>query len=115
MLTLRLYMLQRITALLMAPLVLGHIGVMIYAVQGGLSAAEILGRTQGSVFWFSFYGLFVLAVSVHAAIGLRTILHEATGLSGRLLMFFTWGTALGLSVLGMRAILAVTFLTRGIS
>ena len=115
MLTLRLYMLQRITALLMAPLVLGHIGVMIYAVQGGLSAAEILGRTQGSVFWFSFYGLFVLAVSVHAAIGLRTILHEVTGLSGRLLMFFTWGTALGLSVLGMRAILAVTFLTRGVS
>ena len=115
MLTLRLYMLQRITALLMAPLVLGHIGVMIYAVQGGLSAAEILGRTQGSVFWFSFYGLFVLAVSVHAAIGLRTIFHEVTGLSGRLLMLFTWGTALGLSVLGMRAILAVTFLTRGVS
>ena len=45
----------------------------------------------------------------------RTILHEVTGLSGRLLMFFTWGTALGLSVLGMRAILAVTFLTRGVS
>ncbi|NCF47144.1 MAG: succinate dehydrogenase, partial [Alphaproteobacteria bacterium] len=56
MLTVRLYMLQRVTALLMAPLVVGHIGVMIYAVQGGLSAAEILGRTQGSVFWFSFYG-----------------------------------------------------------
>ncbi len=115
MLTVRLYMLQRVTALLMAPLVLGHIGVMIYAVQGGLSAAEILGRTQGSVFWFSFYGLFVLAVSVHAALGLRTILHEVTGLSGRLLMFFTWGTALSLCVLGMRAILAVTFLVRGVS
>ena len=47
---LRLYMLQRITALLMAPLVLGHLAVMIYAIQGGLSAAEILGRTQGSLF-----------------------------------------------------------------
>ena len=114
MLTVRLYMLQRVTALLMAPLVLGHIGVMIYAVQCGLSAAEILARTQGSVFWFSFYGLFVLAVSVNAAIGLRTILNEVTGLSGRLLMFFTWGAALGLCGLGMRAILAVTFLVRGV-
>ena len=115
MLTARLYMLQRVTALLMAPLVLGPIGVMIYAVQGGLSAAEILGRTQGSVFWFSFYGLFVLAVSVHAAIALRSILHEFTGLSGRLLMFFTWGIGLGLCVLWMRSILAVTFLVRGLS
>ena len=57
MLTLRLYMLQRITALLMAPLVLGHLAMMIYAVQGGLSAAEILGRTQGSILWFLFYGI----------------------------------------------------------
>ena len=47
MLELRLYMAQRITALIMAPLVIGHIAVMIYAVQGGLSAGEILGRTQG--------------------------------------------------------------------
>ena len=43
MLELRLYMAQRITALIMAPLVIGHIAVMIYAVQGGLSAGEILG------------------------------------------------------------------------
>ncbi|MEX0309596.1 MAG: succinate dehydrogenase, partial [Tateyamaria sp.] len=31
MLTLKLYMAQRLTALLMAPLVLGHLAVMIYA------------------------------------------------------------------------------------
>ena len=49
MLNLRLYMFQRMTALLMAPLVVGHLAVMIYAVQGGLSASEILGRTQGSL------------------------------------------------------------------
>ena len=49
MLDIRLYMLQRITALIMAPLTLGHIAVMIYAVQGGLSADEILARTQGSI------------------------------------------------------------------
>jgi fumarate reductase subunit C len=33
MIEFRLYMLQRLSALLMAPLVLGHIAVMIYAVQ----------------------------------------------------------------------------------
>ncbi len=66
MLDMRLYMAQRITALLMAPLVLGHLAVMIYAVQGGLSAAEILGSTQGSILWFLFYGTFVVAVAIHA-------------------------------------------------
>ena len=45
----RLYLLQRLSALIMAPLVIGHIAVMIYAIQGGLTAAEILGRTQGSL------------------------------------------------------------------
>ena len=48
MISARLYILQRATALIMAPLVIGHIAVMIYAVQTGLSAAEILSRTQGS-------------------------------------------------------------------
>ena len=85
MLSLHLYMAQRITALLMAPLVVGHLAVMIYAIQGGLDSAEILGRTQGSVLWFLFYGTFVVAVSIHGAIGLRTIAHEWGGLKGCLL------------------------------
>ena len=85
MLTLRLYMLQRITALLMAPLVLGHLAVMIYAIQGGLSAAEILSRTQGSFAWFAYYGLFVVAVSIHGAIGLRSIAFEWGRVSGKIL------------------------------
>ncbi|MDW3225395.1 MAG: succinate dehydrogenase [Paracoccaceae bacterium] len=109
MLDLRLYMLQRITALIMAPLTLGHIAVMIYAVQGGLSAEEILGRTQGSVFWFLFYGSFVVAVSVHAAIGLRVIFHETFGLRGRSLNLFMWGTGLVLLCMGLQALIAVTW------
>ena len=109
MLNLRLYMLQRITALLMAPLVLGHLAVMIYAIQGGLSAAEILGRTQGSVLWFAFYGTFVIAVSVHGAIGLRAVAHEWGGMKGRALELFMWMTGLGLLGLGARAVWAVTF------
>ena len=62
MLGLRLYMAQRLSAMVMIQLTLGHIAVMIYAVQGGLSAAEILGRTKGSLVWFAYYGLFVIAV-----------------------------------------------------
>ena len=108
MLGLRLYMLQRLSALVMAPLTLGHIAVMIYAVQGGLSAEEILGRTQGSVFWFLFYGTFVLAVSLHAAIGLRVILHELTGLRGGGLSLAMWAIGLVLLAMGLRAVFAVT-------
>ena len=110
MLNLRLYMFQRITALLMAPLVLGHLAVMIYAIQGGLSAAEILGRTQGSVLWFLFYGTFVVAVSIHGAIGLRAVAHEWGGLKGTALEVFMWATGLGLFAMGARAVLAVTAL-----
>ena len=109
MMTLRLYVLQRITALAMAPLVLGHLAVMIYAIQGGLSADEILGRTQGSVVWFLFYGLFVVAVSVHGAIGLRAIACEWVGIKGAALEAFMWFVGLGLFALGARAVWAVTF------
>ena len=106
---LRLYMAQRITALIMAPLVIGHIAVMIYAVQGGISAAEILSRTQGSLGWAAFYGLFVLAVSIHAAIGLRNVAEEWLGLGGAVLTSFAWATCIGLTWLGGSAVWAVTF------
>ncbi len=109
MLNLKLYMLQRISALVMLPLVLGHIAVMIYAAQGGLSAAEILGRTQGSLFWFLFYGTFVIAVSIHAAIGLRVILYEWMGIKDFKLEILSWGICLALFLLGARAVLAVTW------
>ena len=108
MLDFRLYMAQRLSALIMAPLVIGHLAVMIYAVQGGLSAGEILGRTQGSLFWALFYGGFVIAVSVHAAIGLRTIISEWTALRGRALNGMAPATFITLLAMGGRAVLAVT-------
>jgi len=109
MLNLPLYMAQRITALLMAPLVVGHLAVMIYAIQGGLDSAEILGRTQGSLVWFLFYGTFVIAVSIHGAIGLRSVAHEWGGLKGILLELFMWLVGLALFLLGARAVWAVTY------
>ena len=103
-----LYMAQRLSALVMAPFVIVHIGVMIYAIQGGLSAAEILGRTQGSAFWFAFYGLFGVAVSIHATIGLRTILGEWAGLRGGARDAVSAVIGLGLLALGAQAVWAVT-------
>ncbi len=108
MLDVRLYLLQRLSALVMAPLVIGHIAVMIVAVQGGLTTAEILSRTQGSVWWMLFYGLFVVAVSVHAAIGLRVVAYEWLGLKQKLSAVFSIIVFIGLLFLGIRAVLAVT-------
>ena len=104
---LRLYLVQRISAMVMAPLVIGHIAVMIVAIQGGLSAEEILGRTQGSVFWALFYGTFVLAVSMHAAIGLRTIVQEWLGITGAALNAVAWVVFGGLLIMGLYAVAAV--------
>ena len=105
--TVWLYIAQRASAMVMAPLVIGHLAVMIIAVQNGLSAEEILNRTKGSAFWGAFYSLFVVAVAVHAAIGLRTIAAEWAGGHGKLLDGAAIVVALGLLYLGGRAVIAV--------
>ncbi|MEM9603980.1 MAG: succinate dehydrogenase [Pseudomonadota bacterium] len=110
MLDARLYLAQRLSAVVMVPLVIGHLAVMVYAVHGGLTAAEILERTRGSVFWLGFYGTFVLAAGVHAAIGLRSVAREWLGLTGTGLAALTWLSGLLLVFLGARAVMAVTAL-----
>ncbi len=107
MLDLRLYLLQRLSAMVMAPLVLGHIGMMIYAAQGGLTASEILARTQGNQWWALFYGVFVLAAAIHATIGLRVVLHEYLKPPPRLLNSVALALFVCLVALGARAIMAV--------
>ena len=107
MLEVRLYLAQRVSAAIMAPLVLIHLGVMIYAIQGGIDAAEILQRTRGSLLWGANYGLFVIAVSVHAAIGLRNILREWLSLRGVGLSVISWIFFAGLLTAGLRAVAAV--------
>ena len=104
---LRLYLAQRISAALLAPLVLLHLGVMIYAIQGGLSAEEILARTRGSLLWGGIYGLFVIAVAVHAATGMRNILCEWARLRGTALTLICWIVFFGLLMTGWRAVYAV--------
>jgi fumarate reductase subunit C len=101
------YLLQRGTAMLMVPLIITHLAVIIMAVQGGLSADEILARTHGNMVWAGFYGVFVFAASIHAGIGVQTIVREWTPLGrlaaaniGHTLITILW-------VLGARAVYAV--------
>ena len=103
----RLFLLQRLSALVLAPLVLIHLGLILYAVGDGLSAAEILGRTRGSLWWGLFYGLFVVAAAVHGPIGLRTAVSEMTPWRGRALDLAMVGFGLALLLLGLRAVAAV--------
>ena len=103
----RLYILQRATAAIMVPLVVAHILVIFFATRRGLSAADILGRTRGSVGWGAFYALFVLAAATHAAIGVRGVASEWTGLRGHRLDILMWGVGLLLAALGLRAVIAV--------
>jgi fumarate reductase subunit C len=103
----RLYVWQRATAAVMVPLVLLHIAVIFYATRKGMTAADILSRTQGSIVWATYYGLFVAAASIHASIGVRNVLSEWSPLTDRRagLLAVTFG--LLLAVLGARAVFAV--------
>lgn len=101
------WMLQRVSAIPLALCVIVHLGMIVYAVRGGLSAAEILARTGGSVGFAVFYGVFVAAVAVHAPLGLRAILAEWAGLRGRGADLLVLAFAATLAVLGGRAVWAV--------
>ena len=78
----RLWVTQRATAAILAACVVVHLVTIIYAVRLGLSAADVLGRTRGSVAWGTFYAVFVLAAAAHGAIGLRTVASEWLGFRG---------------------------------
>jgi fumarate reductase subunit C len=71
-----LWLLQRASAMVLAVCVVVHLATIIYAVQGGLTAAEILARTRGNAGWFAFYSVFVAAVTLHVPIGLRSVFSE---------------------------------------
>ena len=103
----RLYVWQRLTAALMVPLVLAHVAVIFYASRKGMTAADILARTRSSIAWVSFYGAFVVAAAIHAAIGVRNVLTEWSPLKQRSADIFASGFGLLLLLLGVRAVAAV--------
>ena len=103
----RLYLWQRLTATIMLPLLLIHLVVIFYAMRKGFTAADILGRTRGSIAWAVFYATFVAAAAVHAPIGLRTVLIEWTPLRVRACDLAAIAFGVLLAALGFRAVAAV--------
>ena len=102
-----LFVLQRLSAMILAPLVFLHLATMVYAIQDGLTASEILSRTKGNLFWGIMYGLFIIAATIHASIGLRTIIGEMTPFRGTSRDIFTFIFASLVLALGFRAMKAV--------
>lgn len=98
---------QRISAMVLALCVLVHLAVMVYAVRGGLSAAEILGRTQGNWGVAAFYTVFVVACAVHVPVGLANIACEWWGMKEHAAQWLSKAFALWLLVMGLRAVYAV--------
>ncbi len=102
-----LFLVQRLSAAVLALAVAVHLATILYAVRGGLTAGEILARTHGSLAFFAFYCIFVAAVAVHVPIGLRNVIREWTPWRGRTLDAALVAFAAMLLALGVRAVFAV--------
>jgi fumarate reductase subunit C len=102
----RLWYAQRISAMVLGLCVAIHLFIMFYAIRGGLTAGEILGRTQGNWLFAIFYEVFVLACFVHAPIGLANILRENFPRSSGLIVL-PWVLAALILVLGNAAVIGV--------
>lgn len=98
---------QRISAMVLALCVLVHLAVMIYAVRGGLSGAEILARTHGNYAFGLFYAVFVLACTVHVPIGFARICEEWFGLGVKGAWMLAKLLGLLILVMGLRAVYGV--------
>lgn len=102
-----LFIAQRASAAVLAFAVTVHLATILYAVRGGLTAGEVLARTRDNHWFFAFYVLFVLAVAVHAPIGLRNVLREWTPFHRRSIDVALALLAFVLLALGFRAAVAV--------
>ena len=103
----RLWYWQRISAMVLAVCVVVHLVVIVYASRNGLTAAQILGRTRGSVPFAAFYVIFVLACAVHVPIGLKAIAVEWLRWRGRSVSVAAMIVFIAILVTGLRAVYAV--------
>jgi fumarate reductase subunit C len=98
---------QRLSAMVLAVCVVIHLGMIVYASRGGLTAAEILARTRASAPFAAFYSVFVLACAVHVPIGLKAIAVEWLGWREDNASIATVIIALIVLAMGLRAVYAV--------
>jgi len=104
----RLWYLQRLSAMVLAVCVVIHLLVILWAVRGGLTGAEVLARTQGNWGFAAFYAIFVLACAVHVPVGLARIAEEWGGWSATSALRAAGAVAVLIAVLGLRAVYAVS-------
>jgi fumarate reductase subunit C len=102
-----LFVVQRVSAMVLGLAVAVHLATILYAIRGGLTAGEILARTHHNLGFALFYALFVVAVAMHAPIGLRNVVREWTPWRGRTLDAALALFSVALLVLGLRAVIAV--------
>jgi fumarate reductase subunit C len=102
-----LFLAQRASAAVLAFAVTVHLATIVYAVRGGLTAGEILARTQRNGWFLTLYAVFVLAVAIHAPIGLRNIAREWTAWRSRSLDLVLALFALLLAAFGLTAAFAL--------
>jgi len=95
---------QRVSAMVLALCVVVHLAGIVYAVRGGLTAAEILGRTRGNWGFGAFYAVFVVACAIHAPIGVANIVAETTGGRGSAPQIVASVLALAILAMGLRAV-----------
>jgi len=95
---------QRISAMVLALCVVVHLAGIVYAVRGGLTAAEIVGRTRGNWGFGAFYALFVIACAIHAPIGVANIVAETTGGRGSASVIVASVLAIAILGMGLRAV-----------
>ena len=103
----RLYVLQRLTALIMAPMIIAHLVTILYATRAGLTAEAILARVHSAPWIPLFYALFVVTVSIHAPLGLRKIFIEWCGVSDKAANRLAVAIFTLFLVMGLRGVWAV--------
>jgi len=104
----KLWYLQRASAVVLAVCVVVHLATIVYAVRGGLRAAEILARTHGNAGFALFYSVFVVACAVHVPIGVARITEEWLRMSSAGALAIGVALALVIVGAGFVAIYAVT-------
>jgi len=102
-----LFVLQRASAAVLALCVLVHLATILYAVRHGLSAQAIVARVHASAVWPAFYALFVVAVAVHAPIGLRAVVGEWLRMRGPLVDALLALAAAGLLIGGLYTVFSL--------
>ena len=103
------FVLQRASAAVLALCVVVHLATIVYAVRHGLSAESIVGRVRASAAWPAFYAVFVVAVAIHAPLGLRAVFDEWLAFRGVVADVVLALIALVLLACGLYAVASLAF------